>query len=100
MLALLSWSKTEFKSYTARFERQERKQVLDVAGRRCATLKSVQPMADIVQIPVPLPHIKSVNAWLVQGEPLTLVDTGPYGEEAYAALRAGLEAAGTRVEDL
>src|SRR3954452_8251359 len=57
-------------------------------------------MADIVQIPVPLPHIKSVNAWLLRGEPLTLVDTGPYGEEAYAALRAGLSDAGTRVEDL
>ena len=57
-------------------------------------------MDDIVRIPVPLPHIKSVNAWLLRGEPLTLVDTGPYGDEAYAALRAGLQDAGTRVEDL
>src|SRR4051794_32950800 len=57
-------------------------------------------MADIVQIPVPLPHIKSVNAWLLRGEPLTLVDTGPYGEESYAALQAGLADAGTRVEDI
>ena len=57
-------------------------------------------MADIVQIAIPLPHIKSVNAWLLQGEPMTLIDTGPYGDEAYAALRAGLEDAGTRVEDL
>jgi glyoxylase-like metal-dependent hydrolase (beta-lactamase superfamily II) len=57
-------------------------------------------MDDIVQIPVPLPHIKSVNAWLLRGEPLTLIDTGPYGEEAYAALQAGLKEAGTRVEDI
>jgi glyoxylase-like metal-dependent hydrolase (beta-lactamase superfamily II) len=57
-------------------------------------------MADIIQIPLPLPHIKSVNAWLLQGEPLTLIDTGPYGEESYAALQAGLKEAGTRVEDL
>jgi glyoxylase-like metal-dependent hydrolase (beta-lactamase superfamily II) len=57
-------------------------------------------MNDIVQIRVPLPHIKSVNAWLLRGEPLTLIDTGPFGDEAYAALRSGLRAAGVRVEDL
>src|SRR4051794_31905880 len=57
-------------------------------------------MEDIVQIPVPLPHIKSVNAWLLRGDPLTLIDTGPYGDDSYAALRAGLEDAGVRVADL
>src|SRR4051812_557952 len=57
-------------------------------------------MDDIVQIPVPLPHIGSVNAWLLRGDPLTLIDTGPYGDDSYAALRAGLEDAGVRVEDL
>src|SRR4051794_1379051 len=57
-------------------------------------------MDDIVQIPVPLPHIGSVNAWLLRGAPLTLVDTGPYGDEAYAALEAGLRRAGVGVEDL
>jgi glyoxylase-like metal-dependent hydrolase (beta-lactamase superfamily II) len=55
---------------------------------------------DIVQIPVPLPHIKSVNAWLLRGDPLTLVDTGPYGDEAITALEAGLKDAGVRVEDI
>src|SRR4051812_1273316 len=58
------------------------------------------PMDDIVQIPVPLPHIKSVNAWLLHGEPLTLVDTGPYGDEAFASLQEGLKSAGVRVEDI
>jgi len=57
-------------------------------------------MDDIVQIQVPLPHIRSVNTWLLRGEPLTLVDTGPYGDEAFAALKKGLKAAGVRVEDL
>src|SRR4051794_20506767 len=57
-------------------------------------------MDDIVQIPVPLPHIGSVNAWLLRGDPLTLVDTGPYGDESFAALEAGLADAGVRVEDL
>src|SRR3954447_12903516 len=57
-------------------------------------------MSDIIQIPVPLPHIKSVNAWLLRGEPLTLIDTGPYGDESYAALQAGLKDAGVRVQDL
>ena len=57
-------------------------------------------MEDIVQIPVPLPHIRSVNTWLLRGDPLTLVDTGPHADDALAALEAGLRRAGTRVEDV
>jgi glyoxylase-like metal-dependent hydrolase (beta-lactamase superfamily II) len=57
-------------------------------------------MSDVVRIPLPLPHIGSVNAWLLRGEPLTLVDTGPRAPEALAALETGLRAAGTRLEDL
>jgi glyoxylase-like metal-dependent hydrolase (beta-lactamase superfamily II) len=57
-------------------------------------------MEDIVQIPLPLPHIRSVNTWLLRGDPLTLVDTGPHDEQALAALEAGLERARTRLEDL
>src|SRR6187455_2501987 len=57
-------------------------------------------MHDIVQIPLPLPHIGSVNTWLLRGDPLTLVDTGPRDEEALAELEAGLSRAGVRVEDL
>ena len=49
-------------------------------------------MEDIVQIPVPLPHIRSVNTWLLRGDPLTLVDTGPHADDALAALDAGLRA--------
>src|SRR3712207_4967738 len=57
-------------------------------------------MSTIVQIPVPLPHIRSVNTWLLCGEPLTLVDTGPRDDEALAALEAGLRRAGVALEDL
>jgi glyoxylase-like metal-dependent hydrolase (beta-lactamase superfamily II) len=57
-------------------------------------------MEDIVQIPVPLPHIRSVNTWLLRGDPLTLVDTGPHADDALAALEAGLRRAGARIEDV
>ena len=51
-------------------------------------------------IPLPLPHIGSVNAWLLRGDPLTLIDTGPCDDEAMSALEVGLRAAGHRVEDI
>ena len=57
-------------------------------------------MQDIVQIPLPLPHVGSVNAWLLRGDPLTLVDTGPRDDEALAALEAGLRREGVRIEDI
>src|SRR3954468_1436119 len=53
-----------------------------------------------IRIPLPLPHIGSVNAWLLPGDPLTLVDTGPCDDEALAALEAGLRRAGVGLEDL
>src|SRR4051812_3785128 len=57
-------------------------------------------MASPVRIPLPLPHIGSVNAWLLPGDPLTLIDTGACDDEALSALEAGLRRAGTRLEDL
>jgi glyoxylase-like metal-dependent hydrolase (beta-lactamase superfamily II) len=57
-------------------------------------------MEDILQIPLPLPHIRSVNAWLLRGDPLALVDTGPRSDEALAALESGLRATGHRLEDI
>src|SRR5262245_2100752 len=63
-------------------------------------LNSTQDMTAPVRIPLPLPHIGSVNAWLLPGEPLTLIDTGPCEDEALAALEAGLRRAGVRLEDL
>jgi glyoxylase-like metal-dependent hydrolase (beta-lactamase superfamily II) len=53
-----------------------------------------------VRIPLPLPHIGSVNTWLLRGDPLTLIDTGQYEDEALDALETGLKRAGVRLEDL
>src|SRR4051794_6880812 len=53
-----------------------------------------------LRLPLPLPHIGSVNAWLLPGEPLTLIDTGPCDEEALSVLEAGLARAAVRVEDI
>lgn len=51
-------------------------------------------------IALPLIHIGSVNAWLLRGDPLTLVDAGPADDAAYEALRAGLRDEGVRLEDI
>src|SRR3954454_14799991 len=53
-----------------------------------------------LRLPLPLPHIGSVNAWLLAGEPLTLIDTVPCDEAALGALESGLARAGVRVEDI
>ena len=53
-----------------------------------------------IRIPLPLPHIGSVNTWLLRGDPMTLVDTGPRDDEALSVLEAGLARAGARVEDI
>jgi glyoxylase-like metal-dependent hydrolase (beta-lactamase superfamily II) len=57
-------------------------------------------MASIDAIPIPLPHIGSVNAWLLRGDPLTLVDTGPRSEVALDALERGLRLRGLAIEDV
>src|SRR3954451_16531727 len=57
-------------------------------------------MNDVVRIQLPLPHIGHVNAWLLRGDPLALIDTGPYEDEALEALEAGLARERLRVEDL
>jgi glyoxylase-like metal-dependent hydrolase (beta-lactamase superfamily II) len=57
-------------------------------------------MSDVVEIPLPLAHIGSVNAWLLRGDPLTLLDTGPRDDAALTALEDGLRREGLRVEDI
>src|SRR3954451_18056704 len=56
-------------------------------------------MQSVDAIQLPLRHVGSVNAWLLRGDPLTLVDTGPRNDEALAALEAGLREHGVRLED-
>ena len=57
-------------------------------------------MSRAVAIPLPLEHVRSVNAWLLLGEPLTLIDTGPRDDRALDALEDGLRREGLRVEDI
>jgi glyoxylase-like metal-dependent hydrolase (beta-lactamase superfamily II) len=57
-------------------------------------------MGTIEQIQIPLRDVGSVNAWLLRGTPLTLIDTGPRNPEALAALEEGLLVHGVRLEDL
>lgn len=57
-------------------------------------------MTRVEAIPIPLPHVGSVNAWLMRGDPLTLVDTGPRSAQALDALERGLAERGLRVEDI
>lgn len=57
-------------------------------------------MSGPIAIPLPLPHVRSVNAWLLRGDPVTLIDTGPRSDGALAALEQGLRREGLRVEDV
>lgn len=55
----------------------------------------------VLSIPVPTPFpVGPMNAYLIEGEPLTLVDAGPKTDEAWQALQAGLAAHGRRIEDI
>jgi len=54
----------------------------------------------VSQLQLPVPWLGSVNVWLLEGDPLTLVDTGPSNPRATAALDAGLARIGYAVEDI
>jgi glyoxylase-like metal-dependent hydrolase (beta-lactamase superfamily II) len=54
-----------------------------------------------IELPlVPLRGPKTVNVYLLPGPPLTLVDTSPRTERAWAALEAGLADHGCQIADL
>src|SRR3954453_14433625 len=57
-------------------------------------------MTSPIVIPLPLADIGSVNAWLLPGDPVTLIDTGPRDDGALSALEAGLQREGLRIEDI
>lgn len=55
----------------------------------------------IHRVPIPTPfRIGDVNAYLIEDDPLTLVDVGPNSARSLVALEAGLRALGRRVEEL
>src|SRR4051794_19008158 len=53
-----------------------------------------------IAIPLPLAYVGTVNVWLLRGDPITLIDTGPREDRALAGLEAGLRGHGLRVEDV
>ncbi len=57
------------------------------------------PYLHCLTLPTPFP-VGPVNAYLVEGDPLTLIDTGPKAGMSRAALEAGLAERGYGVEDL
>jgi glyoxylase-like metal-dependent hydrolase (beta-lactamase superfamily II) len=52
-----------------------------------------------IELPTPFP-VGPVNAYLLEGTPLTLVDTGPKTEAAQTALETGVRDIGRRIEDI
>lgn len=61
----------------------------------------LSPLRKLHCIPLPTSFpVGPVNVYFAEGEPLTLVDTGPNDEATRAALAAGLRAYGCRIEDL
>jgi glyoxylase-like metal-dependent hydrolase (beta-lactamase superfamily II) len=56
-------------------------------------------MLHVLTLPTPFP-VGPVNAYLAEGEPLTLIDTGPKDDATRAALEAALQAHGHRLEDI
>jgi len=46
-----------------------------------------------IEVPTPFP-VGDVNCYLIEGDPLTLIDTGPRTDEAYARLVEGIRKAG------
>src|SRR3954452_19203503 len=53
-----------------------------------------------IAIPLPLAYVGTVNAWLLRGDPVTLIDTGPREDRALAALEVGLRDQGLRIENV
>lgn len=55
----------------------------------------------VYHLPIPTPfQIGEVNAYLLEGPPLTLIDAGPHTEEAHEALCGHLNRLGYRLKDL
>lgn len=53
----------------------------------------------LIPIPTPFP-VGPVNVYLIQGKPLTLIDTGPKHADSLVALESGLAQHGVRIEDI
>lgn len=59
------------------------------------------PAGRVVRIPLPNPFFEGeINTWLIEDDPLTLVDAGLNSPESLAALEAGLAKLGRRIEEI
>src|SRR6266516_4313365 len=57
-------------------------------------------VSEVAQLRLPVPYLGSVNVWLLEGDPLTLVDTGPANAEALATLEQELATHGYALEQI
>lgn len=58
-------------------------------------------MPEPIRLRIPMPFaVDHVNAYLLPGEPLTLVDPGPLADVSLSGLEQALAGKGTRIEDL
>ena len=57
-------------------------------------------MTEVRRLALPVPYLGSVNLWLLEGEPLTLVDTGPRNTVALETLEEQLAAHGYAIDDI
>ncbi len=56
---------------------------------------------DVHLIAVPTPFaVGRVNCYLLEGDPLTLIDAGPKSEKSLERLKSGIEATGHKLEDI
>jgi len=62
-------------------------------------MSRVEPQIDLLPIPTPFP-VGPVNVYLIEGQPLTLIDAGPLTDEASAALARGLKEFGYTLADI
>lgn len=62
--------------------------------------QAVAPGVYRIMLPLPIPALRAVNVYLVEGNDRSLIDTGLHTGEAEAALHAGLAEHGLRLADL
>ncbi len=62
-------------------------------------MEEVFPRVHRIQIPTPFP-VGRINSYLIEGSPLTLIDTGPKSEKSMGVLKTGLSSIGIQLDDI
>jgi glyoxylase-like metal-dependent hydrolase (beta-lactamase superfamily II) len=63
-------------------------------------VSALSSSAEPIALELPVRYLGSVNVWLLRGEPLTLVDTGPFTEEVIETLELQLSLNGLSLSDI